>query len=157
MFCGALLAACSPTVVSPGGGHGAFLTAPPGVTFAASISKARLQLGDTATLRFILANNAADTLRMTFGSGCPILPYVVDGQGDMAYPSGGGWACTAAITNVALAPGEKREVTVPVTAAGRPHIMTLTGAVLDVGQYSAYAELTNGAGRTNRVAFTISR
>jgi hypothetical protein len=99
-----------------------------GLKFTASISKSTIPVGDTATLHFVVRNTGSDTLRLTFGMGCPTLPYIKDAAGDIDYPEGGGWACPAVISKLVLAPGAERDHTVLVRG---------------------------GAGRTNSVPFTI--
>lgn len=126
-----------------------------GVSFTASISKSTIQLGDTATLRFILRNDGSDTLRMSFAMGCPTLPYIRHSlSSQIVYPRGGSWGCITVVSGVVLPPGTERVHDLAVHAGVQPPA-GFTGAALSPGQYGAYAELTNGAGRTNTVEFTV--
>lgn len=125
-----------------------------GANFTASISKAMFAVGDSATLHFVLTNTGNETLRLTFGSGCPVLYYVKDNAGAFVHPAGGLWACTAVITNLVLTPGEQHDVAV-LMRASPPQQPIFPGIPIAPGKYVAYAELTNGGGRTNTVAFTV--
>jgi hypothetical protein len=124
-----------------------------GTEFTASISKSAIPLGDSATLRFVLRNTSTETLRMTFG-GCQVLYYVKDNDNNFVFPKDGAWACTGAISSIVLAPGGEHVVTVPVRSSA-PDQPIYPGIPVSLGKYSAYAELTNGRGRTNTVTFTV--
>ena len=122
--------------------------------FTASVSKSTFAVGDTATLSFALRNTGSDTVRLSFQIGCPILYYIKDSDANFAYPAGGVWQCPGVISNIVLAPGHSHAVTAPVRG-GVPDPANVSDIVLPAGRYRAYAELTNGAGRTNVVPFTI--
>ena len=131
------------------------ITLPNGLLFRATISRNVIAVGDTALLRFELKNPRPVAVTLTFGSGCPTLPYITRGD-EIVYPSGGGWMCTAVVTRLELAPGESRFHDV-VVHGGEVQPAIHTGAFLPVGSFSAYAELTNGDGRSNRVFLQVVR
>jgi hypothetical protein len=122
--------------------------------FIASVSKSTFAVGDTATLSFALRNIGTDTLRMSFQIGCPILYYIKDSDANFAYPADGAWTCTGVVSSIVLAPEQAHVVTV-VVRGGVPDPAIFSDVLLPAGRYRAYAELTNGAGRTNTVPFTI--
>lgn len=125
-----------------------------GATFTASISRRSFAVGDSATLHFVLLNSGTQTLRLTFGSGCPVLYYVKSASGAFVVPSGGAWGCTAVITNLVLAPGEAHDVAV-LLRGSTAQASIFPGVPISPGEYAAYGELTNGAGLTNIVEFSV--
>ena len=112
----------------------------PGLTLTATMSSTRLHLGQTGTLTIALHNDGPSSRTVNFGSGCQLLPYIERASdGALVYPDGG-WACTANLTSLTLAPGEtKSHVTVVHTGGRLPGIYT--GAILPVGHYRAYGTL----------------
>src|SRR5512143_663495 len=63
-------------------------------------ARTTIDVGDTTTVRFQLSNTGGDTVRLTFSSGCQVLPYVADADHQVVYPGGGGWACLTVITHL---------------------------------------------------------
>jgi hypothetical protein len=98
-----------------------------------------LAVGDSMTVRFNLRNTGADTVRLSFPSGCTVMPYITTSDTlDVRYPDGGGWGCTMALTEMTLVPGgvETREMVVAAGgAAGGDR------AVLAPGSYLLFARL----------------
>lgn len=98
------------------------------LTLAAS--PAEISPGDTILLRATLRNRSPQPVTIHFSSGCQILVYVEDLSGRMVHPSGGGWGCTAALT----------QLTVPANGS-----VTRTdgwsGTGVPAGSYRAYAHL----------------
>lgn len=62
--------------------------------------------GSPVTLRIILTNEGDDAVTLHFRSTCQLLPFIRDSRGENVIPSGGGWGCGAAITQLSLDPGE---------------------------------------------------
>jgi hypothetical protein len=119
--------------------------------FTASVSKAEISLGDTATVTFILRNPTTETVRLDFRSTCQILPYIRN-EDALVYPNGGAWGCGAALTALTLGPGEERVRSVIVIggAPGGPGVVPL-----QTGAYRAYAELGDDRGRSPSVLFSV--
>ena len=124
-----------------------------GADFTATVSKALVLVGDTATLRFTLTNTSPNSLRWDFGDGCQIIPYVVNEGGAIVYPPSGFWGCLTVITHLELAPGEQ-EVLEVLVRGGAPAPAIYPGVPLAPGRYAAYAEL-KGVGRSSPVTFII--
>lgn len=103
-----------------------------GVRLSLSVSRNAVARGDTVRLVGRIANRGTKALRIDFGSGCRLLPYVEDASGKVVFPSGGGWMCTAALSHLELAPGETRDEAFTWVAQ------------VPAGTYRAYASL-NGS------------
>jgi hypothetical protein len=98
-----------------------------------------LARGDSMVVRFDLRNTGRDTLRLTFPSGCTVMPYVTTPDTlAVAYPGGGSWSCTMALTGMTLVPGgvETRELVVAAGGDARGD-----RAVLAPGNYLMFARL----------------
>jgi intracellular proteinase inhibitor BsuPI len=125
------------------------------VRLRGDISQSTIARGDTATITFRLENITTTTVVLNFTSGCNILPYINDRQsGQVVYPSGGGWGCTAALTSFELPAGGTKTVDVVVRATDT----TSSGSVaLKPGRYDAYATLedTNYGLRSATISFTV--
>ena len=76
------------------------------VRLTATASARELVAGTPVTLRVILTNEGTKPVTLHFNSGCQILPYIRDTRGINVIPEGGGWMCTAALTELTLAPGQ---------------------------------------------------
>jgi hypothetical protein len=107
----------------------------------ASVNQLRLRIGDTSTVTFRLTNTGADTIRLSFGSSCQILPYVAaEPRGVIVHPAGGAWGCLTVITNLTLAPGAQKSV--PLALRGGPsNPSNFREVPLPTGEYVAYARL----------------
>ena len=125
------------------------------VRLRGAISQSTIARGDTATMTFRLENITTTNVVLNFTSGCNILPYINDRpSGQVVYPSGGGWGCTAALTSLELRAGGAKTVDVVVRAADAAS----SGSVaLKPGQYDAYATLedTNYRLRSATISFTV--
>ena len=69
-----------------------------------AVSASSVMAGQPDTITITLANSAPDAVTLHFGSGCQILPYIADAHGTLVLPGGGGWMCTAALSQRTLAP-----------------------------------------------------
>lgn len=77
-----------------------------GLTLGAAVSSSSLAAGQSDTITITLTNTTPVAVTLHFTSGCQILPYITDTQGNVLLPSGGGWMCTAALSQRSLAPHE---------------------------------------------------
>lgn len=98
-----------------------------GISLSLSAARSELAAGDSLRLTARVANTRSQPVRLRFNSGCQVLPYVQDAAGGTVFPEGGGWVCTAALTELELAAGEAEEY----------HFRT----ALPAGQYRAFATL----------------
>ncbi len=78
------------------------------VRLTTSASAREVAAGTPVVLRITLTNEGAEAVTLHFRAGCQILPYLRRSRGEFAIPSGGGYICTAALTQLSLAPGESR-------------------------------------------------
>ncbi|HEX5631705.1 MAG TPA: BsuPI-related putative proteinase inhibitor [Gemmatimonadales bacterium] len=124
------------------GGRAAAGLGPPGgdpLTIEVESPRETLAMGESMTVRFNLRNTGADTVRLTFPSGCTVLPFVTTSDTlDIHYPQGGGWACTMALTEMTLVPGGVETREMEVTAGGAAGG---DRAVLGPGNYLVFARL----------------
>jgi hypothetical protein len=124
-----------------------------GLVLAVTASSASITPGDTVRLVAHLANRNDFPVRLGFSSGCQVLPYVEGPDGTVVYPYGGGWACTAVLTALELAPGEVKEQVFKWTAqrSGRdPQTSRPVNSPLPAGEYRAYVVL-NGSGERGTI------
>jgi hypothetical protein len=98
-----------------------------GIALSLAAQGTSLAAGDTLRLTARVANTGSTPVRLSFSSGCQVLPYVENAAGKIVYPGGGGWMCTAALTELELTAGEAEEY----------HFRT----PLPAGEYRAYARL----------------
>ena len=118
-------------------------------------ARTTIGVGDTTTVRFRLSNTGGDTVRLTFSSGCQVLPYVADADHQVVYPGGGGWFCTTVITHLELAPGAQQVVPL-VIHGGSPAAPGYANVPLDPGQYWLYAALEQpDHPRSESLRFTV--
>jgi hypothetical protein len=125
------------------------------VRLRGDITQSTIARGDSATITFRLENTTTSSIVLNFNSGCTVLAYITDRQsGQVVYPSGGGWGCTAVLTSLELPPGSTRTVDVVVRAADTA---APTLVALEPGRYDAYATLedTNYKLRSGAIAFTV--
>ena len=114
-----------------------------------------IDIGDTTTVRFRLSNTGGDTVRLTFSSGCQVLPYVTDADHQVVYPGGGGWACITVITHLELAPSAQQVIPL-VIHGGSPAAPGYANVPLDPGQYWMYATLEQpDHPRSESLLFTV--
>ena len=76
------------------------------VRLTATASAREVVAGTPVSLRVTLRNEGTKTVTLHFNSGCQILPYIRDSRGVNVIPEGGGWGCTAALSQLTLAPGQ---------------------------------------------------
>ncbi len=124
------------------------------LVFTAEVSKARVTVGDTASLIFTLRNPTNQRVTLTFASGCQITGRVRRGRAEV-WPQP--YACTLAATTIVLQAGQQRVLRIPFTAISGEELAIWKGLVLTPAAYVAYAELENGEGRSTSVDFTIER
>lgn len=118
-------------------------------------ARTTIAVGDTTTVRFRLSNAGGDTVRLTFSSGCQVLPYVTDTDQLVVYPEGGGWACITVITHLELAPGAQRVIPL-VIHGGSPAAPGFANLPLEPGQYWMYATLEQpDHPRSESLLFTV--
>lgn len=130
---------------------------PGGLELVASISSPAVRVGATATLAFRIRNTSTERAALTFPSSCQVLPYIETASGARTYPAGGDWGCYAAITQLDLAAGEARTISVEVHG-GAPQPAVTTGVPLQPGRYRAYARLGQDPGvrgQSNVVEFSV--
>ena len=75
------------------------------IRLTATASASDVVPGTPVTLRITLTNEGTRSVTLHFNSGCQILPYIRDARGANVIPDGGGYGCTAALTQLTLAPG----------------------------------------------------
>jgi hypothetical protein len=85
------------------------------IRLTTSASAREIESGSPVRLRITLTNEGTETVTLHFNSGCQIMPYLRDWRGADVIPAGGGWICTGALTELALAPGQ---------SAVREHVWT---------------------------------
>jgi hypothetical protein len=114
------------------------------VRLTATASARELAAGTPVTLRITLTNEGRRSVTLHFGSGCQILPYIRDARGVNVIPEGG-WFCTAALTQLTLAPGqaEIREYEWTGSTAFRSELPLRP---LPSGRYYFAAEVASGEG-----------
>lgn len=101
------------------------------------LDKSVIPVGDSATVTMRLHNDNADTVRLSYGSSCQILPYVENAVRAVQYPGGGNWACLAVLTALDV-PG-RGSVERTLVLRGVESSAGLYGAVLTPGRYRVYA------------------
>ena len=100
-----------------------------GIELGIASAPTRADAGAPIHMKATITNHNAFAVRIDFSSGCIVLPYVETAAGEEVVPGEGGWFCTAALSEVELAAGERveRSVTIPPLAAGsyRAHVRLL--------------------------------
>jgi hypothetical protein len=125
-----------------------------GLVLAVTASASAVTPGDTVRLVAHLANRNDFPVRLSFSSGCQVLPYVEGPDGKVVYPHGGGWGCATVLTSLELAPGEVKEQVFRWTAQSYDYDRQTFRPVyspLPAGEYRAYVVL-NGSGERGTVA-----
>jgi hypothetical protein len=118
-------------------------TSPPApfnlLEFNARISKSMIHMGDTATLEFVLRNPTPG--RVTFFIGCGDMTQTIqNGSKETVFRLGDRCLALASVALIELAPGE--EYVQRVTILGATLVAgTFIGNPLDVGRYTAFADL----------------
>lgn len=130
-----------------------------GLRLTAAISSQTVRIGQTAVLTFRLENLTADSVALTFGSGCQIVPFIETSAGVVVNPPNGSYGCHTAITKLEIPPHGERAITQEVHG-GAPQIAILTSVPLNPGDYRAYAILdpNNDRGlklRSGPIRFTV--
>jgi hypothetical protein len=112
------------------------------VQLVTQISRNVIPPTGTATLTFRLENVSDKPITLHFSSGCQILPYIATrSDSRIVYPSGGGWACTAIVSELMLKPGEIKTQDVIVQGATSTSLPAPGNVPLAAGDYSAYARV----------------
>jgi hypothetical protein len=78
------------------------------LALTATVSPTEITPGDTAWVTVRLANRLGREVTLHFAYGCQILYYAEDAQGRDAMDHGG-FLCTAAVSRMTLAAGERKE------------------------------------------------
>lgn len=115
-----------------------------GLRLDGSISAPILPLGQTAVLTFRLKNLTEETIRLDFGSGCQVTPFIEHVDGRIVDPRDGSYACLAVLTSLTLAPHGEHVVTRDVFG-GQFQIAIYTAVPLPKGRYRAYAMLEDNS------------
>lgn len=117
----------------------------------------------SGTFRFTtsLTNQTNQQVRLQFASGCQVLFFVENSDGEIVYPSPAAFTCTQGETTLDIAPGE----TVQRSTNWKPVRQVFeAGGVREValpsGTYRAWGEVRGATGqpermRTEKVAFQI--
>jgi hypothetical protein len=138
LLCTALSAVgCSDQTHDPWSPRG--LTALDGLRLEVSIDRAVIPVGDSAVVTMRLRNTTAVAVRVDFGSGCQIMPYIETSGGALQYPGGGAWACSAMMTRLDVPANGAVTRSIVVRGASSP-----SGGwplALTPGSYEAYARL----------------
>jgi intracellular proteinase inhibitor BsuPI len=119
-------------------------------------ARTKIAVGDTTTVLFRVRNSGGETVRLTFGSSCQLLPYIARTDHQVVYPDGGHWVCLDVITELVLAPGEQKVAAI-VIHGGSPAASGYSNVALEPGQYLMYAtlSLTDAAQRSESLVFTV--
>lgn len=111
-----------------------------GLMLSVAVSRSQLRAGDLDSITITLANTNDHAVSLNFSSGCQILPYIADGRGTTVLPSGG-WACTAMLSRLDLAVGERRTV-VLVWSGSTTFASEMPLRPLPSGVYTVFAALS---------------
>ena len=125
------------------------------IRLEATIGRSTIAVGDTTSFVFGVRNVGARTVRLTFGSGCQVLPYVTAEPADqVVFPGGGGWFCTDVITELVLPPGASHTGAVVLRGGSEA---TSAEVPLPPGEYRAFATLADPhyALRSEVLMFTV--
>lgn len=107
----------------------------------ASIGRSVLRVGDTTTAVFRLRNVGTALIELEFASGCQVLPYVSRPNfRDIVFPPEGHWMCTAALSDLSLAPGQEKVTTLLLHGGATQQAMA-PFAQLPQGEYRVFARL----------------
>lgn len=122
------------------------------LVLTASISKAELAIGDTATLTLTVRNPSASAVTLNFSSTCQVLPFIWDAR-SMVHPREGGWGCGAALTQLTIGAGAShvRSVVVHGGVLREPSALV----ALNPGEHFGYLELGDRMGRSPPVRWRI--
>ena len=119
----------------------------------AAVDRAEIAGTDTTTATFRLRNQSRDTVRLSFSSGCQIVPNIVEhGSGN---PVALGTMCSMALTELVLAPGT--ESTTSLLIGGREAVGVDDHARLAPGEYRVFATATSSSAtlRSEDVRLTV--
>ncbi len=103
------------------------------------VERPTIKMGDSTAVTITLRNLSSHPVTFTTG-GCVLVPYIAaQTTGQIVYPSGGSWICTANLIRITLASGrtENRRFVVLATAPPVP----IGAAALTRGHYLIYATL----------------
>ena len=107
-----------------------------------SVGKSVLERGDTTMVSFRLRNVSKSAVTLQFSSGCQLLWFIAAWPGEpIIYPPGGVWACTLALTELNLAPGEEHSIGMLIRAYPPPMPAIYSGVPLGPGEYVIFARL----------------
>ncbi len=123
----------------------------------AAIGRPTLAVGDTTQLVFRLLNSSAQSITLTFGSSCQVMPYIRAAAFDrVVYPNGGDWICLTVVTQLTI-PAHGAHVVRLVVRGGAPQQGIPPGTPIGVGRYEATAVVNANEHqlRSLPVAFTV--
>jgi hypothetical protein len=115
------------------------------VRLTATASARELVAGTPVTLRVTLTNEGTKSVTLHFNSGCQILPYIRDERGVNVIPEGG-WMCTAALSELTLAPGQA-EIQEYIWTGSTAFRSEMPLRPLPPGQYYFAAEVDSREGK----------
>jgi hypothetical protein len=78
-----------------------------GVTLTLSVTHSAIRAGERDTITVALANTTRQVVALHFPTGCQLLPYITNDRGSIVLPAGGAWGCTANLSQLDLAAGER--------------------------------------------------
>jgi hypothetical protein len=112
-----------------------------GLTLTLSVTRSAIRGGEPDTITVALANTTNQIVSLHFASGCQLLPYVTNAPGSIVLPAGGAWVCTANLSQLDLAAGERRTWTF-VWTGSTEFASEMPLLPLPAGAYSIYATLS---------------
>jgi hypothetical protein len=112
-----------------------------GLTLTLSVTHSAIRGGEPDTITVALANTTNQVVSLHFSSGCQLLPYITNSRGSIVLPAGGAWGCTANISQLDLAAGERRTWTF-VWTGSTAFASEMPLLPLPAGPYSIYATLS---------------
>ena len=126
-----------------------------GLSISSGVSRTSIDSGQRVDLSVTLTNTSDHPVTLHFNSGCHVLPYVTTLTGTVVAPGGGGWLCTAALTQLTFGPGESKTFTW-AWAGGSDFAGGLAQAGSEPkGDYSFYASMTAAEGTYDTPRFLI--
>ncbi len=112
-----------------------------GLTLTLSVTRSAIRGGEPDTITVALANTTNQIVSLHFASGCQLLPYITNDRGSLVLPPGGAWVCTANLSQLDLAAGDRRTSTF-VWTGSTEFASEMPLLPLPTGTYSIYATLS---------------
>jgi hypothetical protein len=127
-----LTLACGPELSAP---------AAAGLSLRVAVTSTDIQAGQPDTITVTLANANPYPVTLRFASGCHVLPYIRDARGAIVLPDGGGWLCSAMLTQLTLAAGQQ-EVDTYIWAGSTVFASEMPTRSLPAGVYRISAAMS---------------